>query len=396
MRTNPYRIPPGSDILPESNFYLRYLAFLFKNRFSHNVEEYRLFPCKNIPKSSSPLDIPVDGIMSPADILFYNNGRPCAEPIGPFMQRTDTTALLVIKDGHIVLEKYNNGYNQDSYFRVYSISKSFFSAMFGIALHENLFGSLDDSIMDYLPELCWGRSGKDITLRHLLLMNRGIVFHEGYMPWNENLRVYLHQDTKKTALESRLDHISEQFWYNDYHPVLLGIMLERVTGKSIADYLTEKIWQPMGAEFDAAFTCDSERRMFEKPESGLNMRAIDLARFGLLYLNKGHLNGKDIVPSPWIEESTSPSPHNMPGRYELYKHHPWGRLFFNKPGNQYKYFWWVSAIPGETPDYFAFGILGQVLYICPRKNAIAIRLGRGWNLHGWWPDVLKKYIERLP
>lgn len=386
-------VRPGTQNLPERNFWLRYAAFLIKNRFVHNVEEHRFFPYMIIPRSDKILPLPRHEVHLPALIEFHEAGKPARLPVDKLMEKTGTTAFLILRNGKMLTERYYNGYCRESYFRTYSVTKSFLSVLTGIALGEGILPSLDEPVEKYLPELHWNGEGERITLRHLMAMNQGVRFTEGFLPWKDNLRLYLHQDTRKVALESQIDTVSYRFRYNDIYPVLVSLVLEKVTGKPLALQLAEKIWWPMGAEFDGALTCDSRKNMLGKGESGLNMRAIDLARFGLLCLNRGSLQNEQIIPAEWLEESTRPD--LTPGRYDLYRNKSWGRLFFNKPGNGYGYYWWASEVPGHLPDFFAFGIMGQFLYISPRLNALAIRLGRGWNLRDWWPDVLRNYLEKI-
>jgi CubicO group peptidase (beta-lactamase class C family) len=90
--------------------------------------------------------------------------------------------------------------------------------------------------------------------------------------------------------------------------LLLGIILERATGVPVAKYLEQKIWQPVGAEFPASWSLDSQETGFEKMESGINARAIDFAKFGRLYLNGGNWGGKQIIPEDWVQASTQIDP----------------------------------------------------------------------------------------
>ena len=388
-------IIPGSNLLLERNYTLRFLSFLWKNKLQHNVEEHALFPYKLINPSEIQTDL-INSKSKPYHSISYNDKmHRKTEDIDTFMKKTESTAFLVMKNNEIITERYYNDYSRDSLFRVYSITKSFTSALIGIALQEGLIKNIDDSIALYLPELIDKTNSKYITIRHLLLMNQGIEFNDAFYPWSENLKTYFHPNTRKFALDYSLDTISSEFIYNDYHPILLGMILERVTGKSVTQYLEEKLWHPLGCEYDAVFSCDSQKHMFEKPESGLNIRAIDLLRFGQLYLNNGLVNGKQIIPQQWVFDSTSPLLETTHDRYKAYSNHPWGRQFFNKPDSYYKYFWWGNKVSETEFDYFALGIMGQVMYISPRNNTIAIRLGKKWNVHDWWPRILKAYIEQL-
>lgn len=388
-------IIPGSNLLLEQNYTLRYFSFLLKNKFQHNVDEHQFFPYKTASTANIHLPLISNKDALTNSISYNNKMHRKTSKIDAFMKETNSTALLVMKDNELITEVYANGYQRDSLFRIYSITKSYTSALIGIALAEGKIANINDSIIHYLPELKNKPNIEYLTIRHLLLMNQGIEFSDSYYPWAENMKTYFHPNTRKFALDFELDTISGEFWYNDYHPILLGMILERVTGKTITQYLEEKIWHPIGCEYDAVFSCDSQKHMFEKPESGLNIRAVDLLRFGQLFLNNGKVNDLQILPSQWINESTSPLLETSHDRYKAYSNHPWGRLFFNKPDSYYKYFWWGYKVSETEYDYFALGIMGQVMYISPRNKTIAIRLGKKWSVQDWWPRIMKGYIEQL-
>lgn len=387
-------IIPGSNLLLESNYTLRFLSFLWKNKFRHTVDEHAFFPFRTAVSPTSPSELK-QGLQSQNTISYFEKKHRKTVDLDTLMTKTDSTAFLVMKDNQIITEKYYNGYSHDSLFRIYSITKSFTSALIGIAIHEGKIKSINDSITLYLPELYSKPNSEYLTIRHLLLMNQGIEFNQAYYPWSENMKLYFHPNTRKLALNYEVDTISSEFVYNDYHPILLGMIIERVTGKSITQYFEEKLWHPLGCQYDAIFSCDSQKHMFEKSESGLNVRAVDLLRFGQLYLNNGMANGKQIIPEQWIKDSTSPLQEMAHDRYKAFSSHPWGKLFFNKPENYYKYFWWGSKITETDYDYFAFGVLGQILYISPRNNTVAIRLGKQWGVQDWWPRILKSYVEQI-
>ncbi len=130
-------------------------------------------------------------------------------------------------------------------------------------------------------------------------------------------------------------------------------------------------------------------------ESGLCARAIDLAKFGRLFLNKGNWEGKQIISQKWVNESTSAdNTNNSPGFFKHYNKHPWG-LWFNSGKAYYKYLWWGYKIDDQKYDYFAMGTGGQIIYISPRKNSIAVRLGNEWGIKGWWPTIIKEMIDTV-
>jgi CubicO group peptidase (beta-lactamase class C family) len=178
--------------------------------------------------------------------------------------------------------------------------------------------------------------------------------------------------------------VGEAWHYNNYHPLLEGLLLERVTGMAVADYLQERFWQPMGAEFDASWSLDSEESGFEKMESGINARAIDYARFGMIFLHNGFWNGRQILPESWVRESTSPE-----DAWEI-------PIFDPNLSAYYKYHWWGFNNPDGTYDYFASGRYGQYIYIAPRKNVVVVRLGgEPADYPVSWPRIIHNLVDQL-
>ncbi|MGL4368368.1 MAG: serine hydrolase domain-containing protein, partial [Spirochaetota bacterium] len=176
------------------------------------------------------------------------------------------------------------------------------------------------------------------------------------------------------------------FWYNNYHPLVLGIVLERATGMSVSAYMQQKLWSRIGAEYDASWSLDSERSGFEKMESGINARAIDYAKIGRLVLNKGTFQGKRIVSEKWMEESINPD-LSQPKDY-------YAQAWFKGSDVFYKYFWY-SYRRGGGYDIFAAGHLGQYIYVCPEKNIIIVRFGRDDGDVDSWIDLLYGICGRL-
>jgi CubicO group peptidase (beta-lactamase class C family) len=237
------------------------------------------------------------------------------------------------------------------------------STLVGIAIDEGLIGSVDDPVTDYLPELATRDPRfRQITLRHLLTMSSGIRYEEGGgFPWpfGDDTYTYYGADLRHIALNrTRITGPSGVAWqYNNYHPLLLGLVLERTTGTSVSDFMAKRLWQPLGAEADATWNLDSNGSGFEKMESGLNARAVDYARFGLLFLHDGEWNGRRIVSRDWVRAATRAGTATDQASY-------YG----------YRYFWWLDLDrPGR---FYAFGKYGQFIYVAPDADAVVVRLGR--------------------
>jgi CubicO group peptidase (beta-lactamase class C family) len=286
-----------------------------------------------------------------------------------FLTRSATTSFLVIKDDVVLYEHYFNGYRKNSIVTSFSVAKSFDSTLVGIAIDEGKMGSVHDTITKYLPDLA-RRDPRfaQITIQDLLLMSSGIRYDED-PPYHDNDVTYHAADLRQAAMEKTaiVDAPGKHWLYNNYHPLLLGMILERVTGKSVSAYLQEKLWEPLGMEYPGSWSINGDNDGLEKMESGINARAIDFAKFGRLMLNNGRWEGKQIVSQAWVEQATEAE--QRPSSY--YGDDP----FFVSQGHYYKYFWWGDKRPGGKSDFHAVGNKGQYIYISPQKRVIIVRNG---------------------
>jgi CubicO group peptidase (beta-lactamase class C family) len=139
---------------------------------------------------------------------------------------------------------------------------------------------------------------------------------------------------------------------------VLGLVLQGATGKNLSDYTREKLWDHLGAEFDAEWLIDPAGT--EMAFGGFNAALRDYARFGLLYLNEGrNFQGRQLVPASWVRASVTPdAPHLMPGRNNPDSPFPMG----------YGYQWWIPENP--EGDFLAIGIYGQFIYVHPKYRVV--------------------------
>lgn len=331
---------------------------------------------------------------SPALYHFASTPDPCVEELltqlsgaddwDSFMETNGTQAFIVLQDGAVLYENYYNDTQRDSIVTSFSVAKSFSSALIGKAIEEGFIHSVDDPITTYLPELA-RRDPKfnEITIRHLLLMASGMEYTEMrplLFNGDDPLTTYF-PDQRKIALENTfiIDLPGQNFQYNKYHPQLLGLILERTTGMTVTQYLQTRLWDPLGMEYDGSWSTDSIESDFEKMETGVNARAIDFAKFGVLYLNGGDWNGTQILPKAWVDESTQPLlPENYSDYYTDYVK--------TMPGQgYYKYMWWGMARDDDSYDFTAEGDKGQFIYVSPENNMVIIRNGTkyGVSSHEW-------------
>jgi CubicO group peptidase (beta-lactamase class C family) len=337
-----------------------------------SVLDYLIFRSRELKASSHPFhfqrapqDQKVGALLAPME---YAPGKRIGN-LERFLTRSGTTSFLVIKDDVVMYEHYFNGYQRDSMATSFSVAKSFDSTLVGMAIDEGKIGSVHDPITEYLPELA-KRDPRfaQITLRDLLMMSSGLRYSDD--PPNRDSNVtYNANDLRRAALEkTAIVAAPGKVWlYNNYHPLLLGMVLERVTGMSVTAYLQKKLWEPLGMEYPGSWSINGNQDGLEKMESGINARAIDFAKFGRLMLNQGRWQGRQIVPEAWVEEATQPE--EKPSSY--YGDDP----FFVSQGHYYKYFWWGDKRPGGKSDFHAVGNKGQYIYISPQKRVIIVRNG---------------------
>lgn len=309
-----------------------------------------------------------------------------------YLEDLDTQAFIVIQDDKIRYEKYFNSVQRDTLLTSFSVAKSFTSALIGIAIEQGYINSVDDPITEYLPELTErDQRFEAITIRHLLMMASGLDFQEespGIFYGDGALTTY-HPDQRHASLQYTdiKDAPGEYFQYNKYHPQLLGIILERATGTSVTKYMQEKLWDPLGMEFDGSWSLDSKESGFEKMEAGLNARAIDFAKFGRLFLNGGEWNGEQVIPSDWVQDSLI---IDRSTQNSSYYPDEFGQKIFNLNG-YYKYMWYGYLRGDGGYDFAAEGDHGQFIYVSPQKNLIIVRNGLEYGIP--WDEWIKSFYS---
>lgn len=301
---------------------------------------------------------------------FFNQGRYYKNRTmwDAIREKTETQGVLIIENDSIVYEKCTGDMTADKVAGVFSVTKSVTSLLCGIAVDEGYIKSVDDAVTDYLPELkkknpLWQK----LTIRHLLDMRSGLDFDDTYSLSIKPKKFkrlhamarlnYGHNIPKQIRKLKFRSEPGTEYNYNSMTTEVLGVVLERATGRSYSDYLSEKVWTPLGMESPAFISYDSKKHHTAHAFGGLALTMRDLAKIGRLYLNRGMWNGKRIVSEAWIEQSTAYSQEN----------------------SGYHFCWYnTSCIGAKKPDhpgFYAHGIRGQILYVNPDKRRIMVRLG---------------------
>lgn len=270
------------------------------------------------------------------------------------------------------------------------MTKSVASALVGLAVQDGAIDSIEAPIGRWLPDLQDARV-RALSIAHLLEMRSGIRFAEGIFPWNDEPRTYYATDMRERLLTTSIaDPVGAFFHYNDWHPLLLSLILERATRKRVTEFLQERVWNPLGAEYPASMMVDrSDARGLEHLESGLSATARDLAKFGQLYLQNGMWQGRRLLPAGWVESTTSPAgTRSDPAWFDYYRERPWGR-FLSSGRYYYRRMWWGHRLETGGYDFFAMGVLGQHIYVSPDTATVIVRLSSRFPSGMWWAPMFR-------
>ena len=293
-----------------------------------------------------------------------------------FLENTKTSGLLVVANDKIAYEKYYLGADENTRLSANSISKSFVSALVGIAVEEGYIDSVDDSIAKYIKEFK-DTEMENITIKDSLQMSSGIDFEEEFDMGKISMTSMFGVNKMKSIAKFGLAHEpGTNRTYSSINTDILGEVVSSATGYSLSEYMEEKLWSKLGVENDAYWTLSNNK---EVANGGLHVSLRDFARFGRLYKNNGNFEGEQLIPESWIKDSiatNSPhlkAPHNGESDSEL----------------GYGYQWWIPE--GLENEFVAIGVFGQWIYINPAKDVIIVKT----SAHSGFEedDTEKKTVE---
>lgn len=354
-------------------------AFLFQSckwgRFVFynfaDITDHKIFPYRKVETTDTPFVFSVAQLhKAPTHIPVADNADNEDGSFEDYLERTRTVAFLIIQNDSIQYEKYFNQYEEESIVASFSMAKTVISMLIGIAIEDGKIQSVADPVTNYIPEL--RENGFDqVTIKHLLQMTSGLEFNESYInPFGHVATFYYGTNLRKAINKLKLeDPPGENFVYTSGTTQLLGLVLERaLENQTISAYLEEKIWKPLGMEYSASWSLDRKKNGLEKTFCCLNARARDFAKLGRLYLHHGNWNGTQVVPEEWVNESVKLDTTDNSSPF-------------------YQYQWWLTK---EGTQFYAKGILGQYIFVDPRKDLIIVRLGEKTAKVNW-----DKFIARL-
>ncbi len=269
-------------------------------------------------------------------------------------EQRETKSFLVIKNDSIVFEKYYDGYDENSLSNSFSVAKSIVVSLMGKAIMEGKIKGLDQPVSDYFDEYKEGLAS-ELTVGDLASMSSGMKWNEKYYSViNITSESYFTDDLRSVILRQKIiDKPGQSFRYSSGDTQLLAMVIEKATGTTLSDYLSEKFWKPMGAENNALWQLDSDNYGMEKAYCCIASTARDFARFGKLYINNGKWGNDIILDSSFVELATKP-------------------VFDSSP--YYGYGWWLYNFEGKKV-FTMNGHRGQFVISFPEENIIIVRQG---------------------
>jgi len=317
-----------------------------------------LFPVQEIPASTAPAALAAAAVPHELPATF-TDGTTTLDTAG-FLASTDTTGLLVIKNDVVVYERYWRGQTAQTQTIAWSVSKSFVSALIGIAVADGKIESIEAPVTRYVPSLA-GSAYDGVRIKDVLQMSSGARWSEDYTDPNSDVNRF----GKSLALGRPLDELARGLKrefppgtyhrYNTMDTQVLGMVLRAATGDTLSHYLSTQLWQPLGMQDPAYYLTD--RTGVEFAAGGLNASLRDYAKLGLLFAHQGRWNGRQLIPAAWVHDSVTPdAPQLMPGKRAT-SVETWG----------YGYQWWVPATDGA---YSAVGIFNQFVYVDPAQQLV--------------------------
>ena len=316
-----------------------------KGHNTATIEDYKYFENRVVEKGT--------GMQWPQASDY--NKQEISPELRARLEKNKSIAFTVIQKDSILYETYWGIGSRTSRTNSFSMAKSVVAMLIGVAIQDGYIESIDQKITDFIPE--YDRPGdhfnNEVTIKHLLTMSSGMDWNEDYYnPFGVTAEAYFTKNLNDLMLSIDFTEKPGEKWhYQSGSTQLMGLIIERSTGTSLSAYLSEKLWQPINATDQAEWMIDKQGGV-EKAYCCINSNALDFARFGQLYLDKGNWNGVQLIDSSFVEASLSA---------DLEAH--------------YGYSWWLYETQYKYPVYTMRGVNGQYVIVVPALELVAVRLG---------------------
>jgi CubicO group peptidase (beta-lactamase class C family) len=297
----------------------------------------------------------VHPLPSGAPLSAFAAGGAKADSLERFIAEQHVAGLLIVQDGKVRLERYALGYSAAGRWTSFSVAKSLTSTLVGAAIKDGYIKSLDEPVTKYIKQL-QGSAYDGVTVRQLLTMTSGVRWNEDYTDLHSDI-ARLYADPPDSGVDATVSYVRKlpresapgtKWVYKTAETNLIGVLVMDATGKSLAEYLSEKIWRPYGMERDAAWMVDQIGH--EQGGCCLSVSLHDFARFGQFILDGAKINGTPIVPDGWLDAATHKQAET------------------GAPGAGYGYQWWTM----DDGTFDARGIFGQTIHFDPKRRLVIV------------------------
>lgn len=310
----------------------------------------RLFPTRTVPRGADSRSLRHAPVSMEGFAFEIGDQR---YDLYDVLSLNRVSGIVIVQDGAIRFEKYLLGNDEHTRWMSMSVVKSMTASLVGAAIQDGLIEDLDDPIVRHLPELA-GSAYDGVTVRQLLTMTSGVAWNETYTdPASDRRRMLELQIAQEPgailqqmASLSRAAEPGTRWNYSTGETHVVGALVRAATGRPLADYLAEKIWQPMGMESEATWWLESPNGL-EVGGSGLSATLRDYARFGLFLLDDGVIDGRRVLPEGWVDDASS-------------------RRTVGGEVIEYGYMLW----PLHERSYAAIGIFGQFVFVDPDRDLV--------------------------
>ena len=313
---------------------------------------YEIFPADRVAHGTHVHDLPQGRALTP-------RWPDRSTTLARYMSQHHLAGVMVLQHGRVRLQRHAPGFGPQQRWTSFSVAKSVTSTLLGIALRQGHIHSLDDTLETYIPQLR-GSAYATVTVEQLLTMTSGVRWNEDYADAHSDV-AQMYRGACENAQPHVLSYLAKRprawpagtHWnYNTAETDLLGILVQRATGRSLADYLSQTIWKPYGMASDAYWIkdeCDGSNT----GGSGLSATLADYARIGQFMLDGGRVDGQPIIAEAWMQGAV----HRQQD--------------VASPGRGYGYLWWTDA----DGSYAAIGIFGQMVYVDPARQLVIVQVG---------------------
>jgi CubicO group peptidase (beta-lactamase class C family) len=338
-----------------------------RTEMEYRVDTFRnmdeIFPYREVSASQSAISLP--RALDSLDVSFVWQGDQ--RSIEQWMNDSDTTGLMVLRDGVVVHEEYRLDADQETRHTSWSVGKSFVATLIAMAMHDGHIENLDQTAETFAPQFAGTDYGRT-SLRHLLMMSAGVEFNEDYGAPDSDIRnLFIGAAIMGSNIDQLVGKVErnrepgEDLHYVSANTQVLSAVVRAIYDAPLAQIVQDRIWTPLGMAGDASWNQNIQG------DDGiaigyccLNARLEEYARFGQFYLQDGVWDGDRLVPEGWVRQATRPNaPFQEPGEDSIYAPRGYGLHF------------WVPNDP--QGEYFMAGVFGQYIWVDERRDIVIAR-----------------------